>query len=263
MRSLWLTCFWFLWFCACSLAEVTIGILPLKLEAPSEYTYLKEALENQLYHRLWVPSQVKTVLLNKEEGFSGLDYLLSLGLKVEKDYVEIKLKLTNLKLEPEEVLVKEEKVPRDGLFPKIALYCEEIRRAILEPKPQTPAINPISGGYPSGVNPSAVSIPSTEKKTTKPQVIEEKKSFLSRINPFEKVSDWFSNLFAKESEFKITVPIPSPPPPPGVVLSQQPSIHQPQVSLPPPKTKTSSHQTPPAFDTTLPTQPQPSFWQWF
>ncbi|WP_028841122.1 hypothetical protein [Thermodesulfobacterium hveragerdense] len=279
MKILRLVFLWFFGFYGLACAEINIGILLLKLEAPSEYTYLKEALQNQIYHRLWVPSKVKTVWLEDGRILSGLDYLLSSEVKVEKEQVALKLKLDSLSSSPKEVWAKEEKVPRDQLFSKIAVYCEEIKRVLLEGSPQPQAFTPFSGPSQSQVSsPAEVNNPlpkdQPDTKDYNVQVVKEKRSFLSKLNPFEKLSDWMSNLFAKESEFKISISIPPPPPPPGVVVSQQPLGVNPQMFLKNPQKE--AYTVNPAFSKPQPqiqpqpqsliqpqVQPQPSLWQWF
>lgn len=279
MKILRLIFFWFFVFCSFAWAEINVGILPLKLEAPAEYGYLREALQNHIYHRLWVPSKVKTMLLEKGQATSGLDYLLYSEIKVEKEQVALKLKLDSVSPTPKEVWAKEEKVARDQLFSKIAVYLEEIRRVLVEGSSQPQTFTSFSGPSQSqvstsagGITPLPKNLPETKEYNV--QIIKEKKSFFSKLNPFEKLSDWMSNLFAKESEFKISIPIPPPPPPPGVVVSHQPLEVNPQTSLKTPQKE--AYTVNPAFSKPQPqiqpqpqslmqpqTQPQPSPWQWF
>jgi hypothetical protein len=167
------------------LAQIKIGVFPIDFKGNEVSSQFKEKVKETIYKNLTIPSQIEVINLENKNIYTH--YLLKISLKVSEDKADIELNLLET-YSSKNIYLAKENVKTSEILQKIASHCEEIKKRLLSTD-ETPVFSS-----------------------------QEKKSFLSRINPFTKIDNLFSKLFSKEREFDIRVPIPPPPPPPGYAV---------------------------------------------
>lgn len=181
-------------------SKVRLGINFLKFETPKELSYLRESLEKTVYHHFLASEFITPKVVKTSKDLKELDYLLSVEMRIESPKSFSKFEVFRLTKEGgfQKVYEKGEELESGQIFSHISQRCEEIRNLILSLSQRERA--------------QSLS-PSLESKS-------EKGSFLSSLNPLKGIFSFFANLFQKEDEFKISVPIPPPPSPPFNLVSE-------------------------------------------
>lgn len=193
-------------------AQIRIGILPVELKGKEISLQFKKNIESTVYKSLTVPSQIESIIIKEEDlkkkKIIDVNYFLKTLIEISKDKAKIELNLIDTSTSKFFYSVKETANPSD-ISSKLITHLEEIKKRILS-----------SEGIP-------VFSPSEEK------------SFFSKINPFPKISSFFSGFVSKKEEFEIKVPVPPPPPPPGYSVKPYSSPYYPYSSYNKPTTKVS------------------------
>lgn len=193
-------------------SKVRLGINFLKFEAPKEFSYFRESLEKTIYHYFLTSDFIAPKVVKKNKDLRELDYLLSVEMKIESRESFSRFEVFRFTKEGgfQKIYEKGEELESGQIFSYTSQRCEEIKNLIL----------------------SLSQRERTQHLSSYLESKSEKRSFFFSLNPLKGLSGLFSNLFQKEDEFKISVPIPPPPPPPFNPVSDISQPTQRQIKIP-------------------------------
>lgn len=189
----------FVWIPSVVFAQIRIGVFPVDFEGKEVSSQFKEEVKETIYKNLTIPSQIEVINLNDKDTYTH--YLLKISLKISEDKANIVLNLLET-YSSKNIYLAKENVKTSEILQKIVSHCEEIKKRLLSEE--------------------KIFVFSSQ----------EKRSFFSKINPFTRIDNLFSQLFSKKREFDIRVPIPSPPPPPDYAIKSYSSSGYPYKKIP-------------------------------